>query len=161
MTRLREEPGGKAYSFEGSLPEIRQKVLAHEEYGPHLNLKRDGDGKLRLMELHAEDGTSERGKKANQIYIQLVGWPTLRKPNGELTITSSHFRVPVTMGRFKEKRDILYEHYEHHSARLAEETTIYSQRHQVRFSFIHSFIHSFIYPFIHSFILRLRFPNLV
>ena len=62
--------------------------------------------------------------------MQLVGWPTLRKPDGSHTGTSSQFRVPVSMGRFKEKRDILYEHYNLHSAQLAQETEFYSERHQ-------------------------------
>jgi len=60
VTRLLEEPGGRALSFVADLKGIREKLFEHPEYGPNIKLTQGRDGRLRLLELHAEDGTSER-----------------------------------------------------------------------------------------------------
>lgn len=67
---------------------------------------------------HADYPLILQGKRAHALYLQLVGWPQLLRPDGTRTITSSHFRVPIAIGRFKEKKDILYDIFRSHSQDL-------------------------------------------
>ena len=79
----------------------------------------DGDENKRaaLVELWAEGDTNE-GKRGHELHLQLSAWPQLKCDEEDpstgakkLSVTSSHFRVPISMGRFKEKKDVLHEHY--------------------------------------------------
>ena len=120
MKPLRElSVDGRA--FIADVEEVRRMVVDHEDYGPRFDLKivEDGNGDKRaaLVELWAEDGTNE-GKRGHELYLQLLAWPQLKCDEEDhstgvkkSSVTSSHFPVPISMGRFKEKKDVLHEHY--------------------------------------------------
>ena len=137
MKPLRElSVDGRA--FIADVEEVRRMVVDHEDYGPRFDLKivEDGNGDKRaaLVELWAEDGTNE-GKRGHELYLQLLAWPQLKCDEEDhstgvkkSSVTSSHFRVPISMGRFKEKKDVLHEHYGVLSSCISNATTL-SSRH--------------------------------
>ena len=137
ISRLHVNPEcpSRAYSFKVDLNEVRQQILTHPEYAPHIETTRFADGKLYLAELYAEDGTMEAKKTGNSLFLQLYGLPGLRRPHDKTrTVTSSHFRVPLSMGRIKEKRDVLYEVYRIYSAELSSQKSIFSPYHREELS---------------------------
>ena len=101
-------------SFETDLDVLRSKFLEHEEYAPRLKFAgavNQQGGARRLLELISKDGTNEQRRQL-EIMLVLVSWPQLRRADGSSSSASRSFRVPIFMGRVKEKKDIIFPYFQ-------------------------------------------------
>ena len=122
------DDGGR--SFQTDLDSLRQKFVEHEDYAHRIRF----GGQLippgqprRLLELISKDGTNEQRRQL-EIMLVLVCWPQLHRDDGSATSSSRSFRVPIFMGRVKEKKDIIFPYFEKWNAYFKAEKRVTSRR---------------------------------
>lgn len=76
-----------------------------------------------------------QGARGQDLYIQLVAYPQLCRDEIDINsgkhmpaCTSSHFRIPVSMGRFHEVKDTLFRYYEDQASHIAGASRVVASR---------------------------------